>query len=212
VNPSLLLVVVKPTSPTPTTIDFGALSVCLVVAAPALAALASAFRARDVVHRLYAEERARARAAIEATRIVPELSKLVTDIGPITMDPDSPQTEGDIRRAINDALESIDYLPGVTRLSEYAADHRELDLLPTEAIRWAHRKGWAAGIFLIGFAFSAYWVSLVGDHPPRGLLVPSLIIAALGGAFSVTSWLQEVQSRNGLVTILDKYRGGSDAG
>jgi hypothetical protein len=184
--------------------DWAAIAVCLILASPAVGAIATGIRAPDTLQNRFEESRRNTRATIEGDRIVPRLGDLAFDLQE-TGGSDGSAGEDARRESVRARLQKTDYMNAVEELSVLAADYRDLQRFQDEAQRWSRLKALAAGAYLAGFIYPAVVASLDGLDFPRPPLLVSMGVAGLGAAFAVTFFVQETGSRNRLVGIVRKY-------
>lgn len=189
-------------------VSWGAAGVALVVAAAAVEAIRRAFQAPDILYRLYHEDQARTRAAIESDHVLPGLAALVLAVIERIrpwMQTQRVQEDVDLGEQIQDSLQAVDYLPQLQMLSGLYGDHRDVMRMADEAQRWGRRKGWFALIFLVGFLGAMPGVIIAGIDWPTWSFFAGGMLILVGASVGVTSWSQEVSARNRLVDLFRKY-------
>lgn len=178
--------------------NWGAIAVRLVLAAPAVGAVASGLRAPDTLQSRYGEDRRRTRAVIQGDRIVPILGGLIFDLQQPPSDLDDDEDDNARKEAVQARLQKTDYMNPVEDLSTLAADYRDLHRFQDEAERWSRDKAIASAISLLAFVYPAVVASIDGIKFPRLPLILAAFVAGLAAAFAVTFFIQEMGSRNRL--------------
>jgi hypothetical protein len=192
-----------------TSVNWGAAGVALVVGGAAVEAFRRAVQSPDILYRLYHEDQARTRAAIESEHVLPQLASLVSEVigrvRPVIEAGPADDGQETLDAEVQDSLQSVDYLERLEELSQLYGDHRDASGLSEEAQRWSRRKGWSALVFLAGFLGLISRVILHGVTWPQWPLYPAGAFALIGLTVGVTSWAQEISIRNKLVGLFKKY-------
>jgi hypothetical protein len=187
-------------------VNWGAVAVIAIVAIGALAAARRGFSSKNALNERFRDQRAQARAGLEANHIVPQLTALIMDVTlPLPSDTFSDRTEEEIRGLVSSQLRATGFRPQLSELQRLANDDSALNRHYKRAQGFALAKAWAGIACLPGLSLVGTDLSLDGFELNDDLILGGWIVLALAGVAAAVFWSLETREKNALVTVCERY-------